>query len=122
MDWKELFKNFSLFKFIADIKYTFRDQQIGLFNKIENYNITIPQEMLEKLLDTKITEALEKSAKENAFKKLEPLSSELNLLPEASIVPMVASTLATATLAIVAPSPEISFVSDKHTIKIVDND
>ena len=59
MDWKEIVKNFKLADFQINISELFRGQQIGFVNKIENYNITMPKEMLEEIINLKITDAMQ---------------------------------------------------------------
>ena len=118
MDWKELLKNFRLIDFQLKIKDMFKGQQIGLFNRIENYNLVMPQDVLEKLIDERITPAIEKAAKERAFKTLEPLSSVLDLLPESTTTAVIASTMTTETIQIHLSAS--ATISDNVTIKIND--
>lgn len=106
MDWKETLKDFRLIDFQADIKDFLKGGQIGVFNqiRIENINLNIPQDTLEKLVEAKITAALEEAAKAKTFKMLEPLSPALNMIDDSTVASMVASTMATATINIMVES------------------
>ncbi len=116
MDWKEYLKGFSFFKFQADIKDIVKGQQIGIVNKIENvYNINMPQDMVEKIIDLKVTEAMERKAKDEVFVELNPISSALDMLPESMTASVVTSTMATTTLKI-SLSDQIT-ISDNIDIK-----
>ena len=100
MDWKEILKSFKLIDFQAKINDFLKGGQIGVINqiRIENINLNIPQDTLEKLIEIKITDALEEAAKIETFKILEPLSPALSMLDESTSASMVASTMATNTI------------------------
>lgn len=103
MGLKELLEKFRLVDFQVSVKDVVNANQIGLVNKIENnYNINMPKEMAKEIIKLTIDEALEKKVKEMALERLSPISREIDLLPESTAISVVASTLATATIDIVA--------------------
>jgi len=115
MGWKEYLKDFRLIDFQLKIKDIIKGQQVGIVN-VTVYNINMPQDMVEKIVDLKVTETIENAVKEKVFFKLDPISSELDMLPESMTASVVTSAMATTALKI--SLAEHIITSDNIDLKI----
>ncbi|MFH2011711.1 MAG: hypothetical protein ABIJ37_03250 [Pseudomonadota bacterium] len=106
---KEILEKIRLVDIQTTVKDVFKSKQFGLVNIEKNiYNLDMSDEKAKNFIAIKVDEALERKVKEAAIKRLEPIGDAIDLLSASTATSIVASTMTTATLDIIAPLPKIT--------------
>ena len=110
MGIKELLEKIKLVDIQLQLKDFFKGKHIGLINiNLEKtYNINLSNsEFWEKFALAKITPEIENIARQKAAEKLEPISSELDILPVTISVNVATTAMATQAMTAIGFNPKV---------------